>query len=100
MVGRVVSVDDSRWRLDIGAAQLANLQLTAALLPGGQQRKRVEDDKLKMRSIFMENDLISAEVHSVSATDRRINLQTRNIKFGKVRRKRAARLPLSWSMGI
>ena len=38
-----------------------------------------------MREIFKENDLISAEVHSVNAIDGRINLQTRNIKFGKVR---------------
>ena len=60
MVGRVVAVEESRWKLEIGAAQFGTLQLTAALLPGGEQRKRIEDDKLRMREIFRENDLISA----------------------------------------
>lgn len=60
VVGRVVSVEESRWKLEIGAAQFGTLQLTAALLPGGEQRKRMEQDKLRMREIFRENDLISA----------------------------------------
>lgn len=36
-----------------------------------------------MRSLFAENDLICAEIHSIN-NDRSINLHTRNVKYGKL----------------
>jgi exosome complex component RRP4 len=38
------------------------LNLTAINLPGGIQRRKDEEDKLRMREQFVEGDLIVAEV--------------------------------------
>ena len=62
IVGRVVSVDSSRWQVDINSYQHAILNLSAINLPGGIQRRRVEEDQLHIRDYFIEGDLISAEV--------------------------------------
>ena len=62
VVGRVVNVEASRWTVDINSYQHAILNLTAINLPGGIQRRKVEDDKLHMREHFSEGDLIVAEV--------------------------------------
>jgi len=62
IVGRVVSVEQSRWQVDINSYQHALLNLSAINLPGGIQRRKVEEDKLHMREHFVEGDLIVAEV--------------------------------------
>ena len=62
VIGRVVSVEQSRWLVDINSYQHAILNLTAINLPGGIQRRKVEEDKLHMREHFGEGDLIVAEV--------------------------------------
>jgi exosome complex component RRP4 len=62
IVGRVVAVEQSRWSVDINSYQHALLNLTAINLPGGVQRRKVEEDKLHMREHFVEGDLIVAEV--------------------------------------
>ena len=41
VVGRVVSVDQSRWQIDVNSYQHAILNLSAINLPGGVQRRRV-----------------------------------------------------------
>jgi len=84
VVGRIMSVDHGRWKIDINSYQHANLQLTAIYLPGGEQRRRSEKDKNIMREYYKENDIISAEVQSVNNHDSSINLQTRNMKYGKL----------------
>ena len=38
---------------------------------------------MNMRTLFQENDLVCAEIHSVN-NDKTINLHTRNVKYGKV----------------
>ena len=85
VVGRVVSVDQSRWQVDINSYQHAILNLSAINLPGGIQRRRVEEDKLHIRDYFIEGDLISAEVQQVGTFDGKINIQTRNQKYGKLK---------------
>lgn len=52
VVGRVVSVDHGRWLVDINSYQHAVLNLQAINLPGGEVRKRNEEDKLHMREFF------------------------------------------------
>ena len=37
-----------------------------------------------MRNYFSECDIISAEVQSINTYDGKINLQTRNLKYGKL----------------
>ena len=84
VVGRIVSVEHNRWKVDINSYQHANLLLTAINLPGGEQRRRSDEDKSIMREYFKENDIISAEVQSVNSHDNSILLQTRNMKYGKL----------------
>lgn len=84
VVGRIMSVDHNRWKVDINSYQHSNLLLTAINLPGGEQRRRSEEDTVNMREYFKENDIISAEVQSLNSHDGSIFLQTRNMKYGKL----------------
>lgn len=86
VVGRVSSVDSKRWRVDLNGQKDAILQLSSVNLPGGVQRIRTYEDQLQMRTLFTENDLISAEVQNISA-DGVLSLHTRSLKYGKVRSK-------------
>ncbi|CAH8868345.1 unnamed protein product [Trichobilharzia szidati] len=65
VVGRIVEVDQRRWRVDVNSALLANLALANVKLPGGELRRKSEDDERAMRSFMKEGDLIVAEVHEV-----------------------------------
>eukprot|EP00347_Sterkiella_histriomuscorum_P013306 403365220 len=84
IIGRIVSVENKRWAVDINSYQHAVLNLTNINLPGGLQRRRSEEDKMQMRSFFKENDIISGEVQGISTHDGKINMQTRNLKYGKL----------------
>ncbi|CAI2732459.1 unnamed protein product [Schistosoma spindalis] len=65
VVGRIVEVEQRRWRVDVNSALLANLALANVKLPGGELRRKSEDDERAMRSFMKEGDLIVAEVHEV-----------------------------------
>lgn len=65
VVGRIVEVEQRRWRVDINSALLGNLALANVKLPGGELRRKSEDDERAMRSFMKEGDLIVAEVHEV-----------------------------------
>ena len=69
VVGRIVSVGQRSWRVDIGARQTAVLQLSSVTLPGGAQRRRTQEDRLAMRSFLREGDLVSAEVQTLYQRD-------------------------------
>ena len=45
--------------MEIGSAVAASLSINSVNLPGGENRRRTDADILQMRSIFIENDLIS-----------------------------------------
>lgn len=49
VVGRIVAVLGKSWSVDIGAYQHAVLNLTNINLPGGEQRRRNEEDQVNMR---------------------------------------------------
>ena len=65
VVGRIVEVQADRWMVDYGGTQLASLPLGGINLPGNEQRRRMDEDKLQMRDYFREGDLISCEVQKV-----------------------------------
>ena len=52
-------------------------------LPGGVQRVRTYEDQLQMKTLFKENDLISAEIQNISS-DGVVSLHTRSLKYGKL----------------
>ncbi|ERT01833.1 hypothetical protein HMPREF1624_00127 [Sporothrix schenckii ATCC 58251] len=84
VVGRIVEVQAKRWRVDVGAAQLAALPLSAINLPGGVLRKRTETDELQIRSFFAEGDLLVAEVQQIFGDGVAV-LHTRSLRYGKLR---------------
>jgi len=84
VVGRIVEVQSKRWRVDVGAPNLANLPLSSINLPGGILRKRTETDELQIRTFFSEGDLLVAEVQSLNQSGM-ANLHTRSLKYGKLR---------------
>ena len=84
VVGRVVSVDNGKWKVDISSYQHAHLKISAINLPGGVHRRRTDDDKGRMREFFKENDIVSCEVQSINSHDNAISLQARNLKYGKL----------------
>ena len=58
VVGRIVQVGSSGWRVDINGRNSATLQLSAINLPDGIQRRRTAVDELNIRSFFDVNELI------------------------------------------
>jgi len=84
VVGRIVEVQAKRWRVDVGATQLAALPLSAINLPGGILRKRTETDELQIRTFFAEGDLLVAEVQQLFQDGGAV-LHTRSLKYGKLR---------------
>jgi exosome complex component RRP4 len=84
VVGRIIEVQSKRWRVDVGAPNLANLPLSSINLPGGILRKRTETDELQIRTFFSEGDLLVAEVQSLNASGM-ASLHTRSLKYGKLR---------------
>ena len=84
VVGRIVEVQARRWRVDVGAALLAQLPLSAVNLPGGIQRRRTETDELQIRTFFSEGELLVAEVQQLFSDGAAV-LHTRSLKYGKLR---------------
>jgi len=83
VVGRIVQINQSRWKVDVNSKQEGVLQLSSINLPSGAQRRRTHTDELHMREYFEENDLLSAEIQSTYA-DGSLNLHTRSVKYGKL----------------
>lgn len=84
IIGRVVSIEDNSWRININSNRDATLNLVNINLPEGEQRRRGEEDILQMKKYFSENDLVSGEVLTVH-NDGGVSIQTRNLKYGKLK---------------
>lgn len=84
VIGRIVSVDQRRWKVDIAAPLLAALPLSAINLPGGTLRKRTAVDELSIRNFFVEGELLVAEVQTLFG-DGSAGLHTRSLRYGKLR---------------
>lgn len=85
VVGRVTSVQASRWTVNLVANQRdAQLPLSGVHLPGGAQRVRTAQDARGMRLFLQEGDLISAEVHKVQPSDGALMLHTRSYRYSKL----------------
>ncbi|KAG0593112.1 hypothetical protein M758_1G298800 [Ceratodon purpureus] len=91
VVGRVTEVGGNRWKVDVNSRKDAELLLAAVNLPGGIQRRRTAIDELNMRDLYVENDLISAEVQSLHQ-DGSLHLHTRSLKYGKLRNGQLVRV--------
>ncbi|KAL5701607.1 exosome non-catalytic core subunit rrp4 [Ranunculus cassubicifolius] len=83
VVGRVIEVAPKRWRIEMNFSQDAILMLSSMNMPDGVQRRRTAVDELNMRDIFVENDVICAEVRGFQH-DGSLQLQARSQKYGKL----------------
>ncbi|KYQ92590.1 Exosome complex exonuclease RRP4 [Tieghemostelium lacteum] len=83
IVGRITEIQGKRWKVDVNARQDYFLMLSAINLPGGIQRRRTSSDELQMRNLFVENDLVYAEVQQIMG-DGSVAIHTRNLKYGKL----------------
>lgn len=80
-----MSVEKSRWKVDVAAPLLAQLSMSSINLPGGTLRRRTANDELQMRRYFQEGDLLVAEVQSVAGADGSATLHARSLRYGKLR---------------
>jgi len=83
VVGRVVEVQQKRWKVDVNSRLDGVLPLSSVNLPGGELRRRGAEDELSMRKYLQEGDLISAEVQNIYS-DGSLSLHTRSLKYGKL----------------
>ncbi|CAG9575615.1 unnamed protein product [Danaus chrysippus] len=83
IVGRVLEVQQKRWKVETNSRLDSILQLSSVNLPGGELRRRSAEDEQMMRKHLQEGDLISAEVQSVFS-DGSLSLHTRSLKYGKL----------------
>ncbi|XP_063067321.1 exosome complex component RRP4 [Engraulis encrasicolus] len=83
VVGRVVEVQQKRWKVETSSRLDSVLLLSSVNLPGGELRRRSAEDELSMRDYLQEGDLISAEVQAVYS-DGSLSLHTRSLKYGKL----------------
>lgn len=85
VLGRIVSVQATRWKVYLGSAcRDATLPLSGVNLPGGVQRIRTSEDARSMRQLFVEGDLVSAEVQNIQHSDNVLLLHTRSLRYGKL----------------
>lgn len=87
VVGRVTAVRANRsWRVRLSSdAREAVLPLTGVDLPGGAQRVRTGEDARGMRRLFVEGDLVVAEVAQARRGDGgACVLHTRSLRYGRL----------------
>jgi exosome complex component RRP4 len=94
VVGRISEVGNKLWKVDVNARQEAMLPLGSVNLPGGAQRRRTIEDRLQMRQLFAENDVISCEIAQVKAYSA-LTVQTRSMKYGKLENGQLLEVPPS-----
>lgn len=92
IVGRIVEVQTERWAVEVGTAMQAHLHLGSINLPGNVQRRRTDEDTLRMKEFFQEGDVISAEVQKVHESGE-LSLQTRSARYGKLQNGLLCRVP-------
>ncbi|XP_026323996.1 exosome complex component RRP4 [Hyposmocoma kahamanoa] len=83
VVGRVLEVQQRRWKVETNSRLDSVLQLSSVNLPGGELRRRSAEDEQMMRKHLQEGDLISAEVQNIFS-DGSLSLHTRSLKYGKL----------------
>lgn len=83
VVGRIIEVQQKRWRVETSSRMDSVLLLSSVNLPGGELRRKTVEDELLMKEYLCEGDLICAEVQTIYE-DGALGLYTRNLKYGKL----------------
>ncbi|CAH2063112.1 unnamed protein product [Thlaspi arvense] len=83
VVSRVIEVAQSHWRVELNFSQDGVLKLSSMNISDAVQKRRTSVDELNMRNIFVEDDVVCAEVGSFQR-DGSLQLQARSHKYGKL----------------
>ncbi|EOA33976.1 hypothetical protein CARUB_v10021471mg [Capsella rubella] len=83
VVGRVIEVFQSCWRVELNSNQDGVLKLSSMNMPDTVQRRKTSADELNMRDIFVEDDVVCAEVGCIHR-DGGLELQASSHKYGKL----------------
>ncbi|CAG2163463.1 unnamed protein product [Oppiella nova] len=83
IVGRIIEVQNKRWKVETNSRLDSVLQLSGVNLPGGELRRKTAEDEISMRNYLKEGDIISAEVQNIFE-DGALGLHTRSLKYGKL----------------
>lgn len=83
VVGRIIEVQQKRWKVETNARLSSVLLLSSVNLPGGELRRKTYEDELLMKDYLSEGDLICAEVQT-NYEDGTLGLYTRSLKYGKL----------------
>lgn len=83
IVGRIIDVQQKRWKVETNSRLDSILPLAGVNLPAGELRRKTTEDESMMRKYLAEGDLISAEVQNVFE-DGSLCLHTRSLKYGKL----------------
>lgn len=59
VLGRIIEVQQKRWKVETNSRLHSALLLTSVNLPGGELRRKCIDDELAMREYLKEGDLVS-----------------------------------------
>lgn len=84
VIGRVSEVGGDRWMVDYGGSQMAALPIGGVNLPGSVQRRRTEEDKMQMRELFQEGDVLTCEIQKLMESGE-IMVHCRSNKYGLLR---------------
>ncbi|RCN32672.1 hypothetical protein ANCCAN_21518 [Ancylostoma caninum] len=83
VVGRIISVQKARWKVDVNYRMSAILHLNNVNLPGGELRRKDLEDEVAMTEHLVVGDMVTAEVQQMKAKGQ-LQLHTRNLKYGKL----------------
>lgn len=61
VVGRIVEVQQKRWKVELNSRFNGALLLASVNLPGGELRRKSIEDELAMREYLREGDLVSLQ---------------------------------------
>ncbi|EYC07018.1 hypothetical protein Y032_0072g650 [Ancylostoma ceylanicum] len=92
VVGRIISVQKARWKVDVNYRMSAILHLNNVNLPGGELRRKGLEDEVAMTEHLVVGDMVTAEVQQIK-TKGQLQLHTRNLKYGKLGQGILVKLP-------
>ncbi|KAK6090608.1 hypothetical protein P3W45_000331 [Vairimorpha bombi] len=94
VIGRVSSIYNKKWKIEMNCKSEVTLNLSSINLPGVTQRRKLECDEIMMRDFFDIDDLLVAEVQKVNKSGS-VSLHTRNEKYKKLGKGVLIKMPAS-----
>ncbi|KAG7594187.1 K Homology domain type 1 superfamily [Arabidopsis thaliana x Arabidopsis arenosa] len=84
VVGRVIQVAQSHWKVELNSTQDGVLKLSSINMPDSVQKRMTSVDELNMRNILVEDDVLCAQVGETLRDGSLQLLLARSHKYGKL----------------